>query len=126
MSLTPKREKGLTFISLIFVLGIVGFFVLLILKIAPIYMDHRKVVSSLNALKASPELPNQSAGEIKVSIAKRFSMDYVNAIDYNDVKITKRGSYVKVQVAYEVVEKIMGNASVLVTFDDVIEVGEDS
>lgn len=126
MNPTPKREKGLTFISLMFLLSIVGFFVLLILKIAPIYMDHSKVVSALKALEASPELPTQSVDEIKTSIAKRFSMNYVNAINYNDMKITKHGGYVKVQIAYEVVEKIIGNASVLVEFDDVIEVGEDS
>ena len=126
MRFTPKREKGLTFISLLFILGIIGFFVLLILKIAPIYMDHSKVVAALKALEASPELPTQSAEQIKISIAKRFSMNYVNAITYDDIKITKHGSYVKVEIAYEVVEKIMGNASVLVQFDDAIEVGENS
>ncbi|NOT86004.1 MAG: DUF4845 domain-containing protein [Methylococcaceae bacterium] len=126
MRFSPKREKGLTFISLIFILAVIGFFALLILKIAPIYMDHSKVVSALKALEASPELPTQSADQIKTSLAKRFSMNYVNAITYDDIKITKRGSYVKVQAQYEVVEKIMGNASVLVQFDDVIEVGEGS
>jgi hypothetical protein len=126
MNLTPKHQKGLTFISLVFLLSIISFFTLLILKIAPIYIDHSKVVNALKALEASPDFPKQSADEIKTSMAKRFSMNYVNAITYNDIKITKRGSYVKVQIAYEVVEKIMGNASVLVEFDDSIETGADS
>ncbi len=47
MNLSPKRQQGLTFISLVFVLGLIGFFVLLVLKIAPIYLDHSKVVSAL-------------------------------------------------------------------------------
>lgn len=126
MRFSPKREKGLTFISLVFLLAIIGFFTLLILKIAPIYMDHNKVVSALEGLKAQPDLTTQSVDQIKTSIAKRFSMNYVNAISYKDVKITKRGSYVKVQAVYEVVEKIMGNASVLVQFDDAIEAGVES
>lgn len=126
MRFSAKREKGLTFISLMFLLGIIGFFTLLILKIAPIYMDHNKVVSALEALKAQPDLTTQSVDQIKTSIAKRFSMNYVNAISYKDIKITKRGGYVKVQAVYEVVEKIMGNASVLVQFDDAIEAGVES
>lgn len=126
MCFSPKREKGLTFISLIFVLAIVGFFALLILKIAPIYIDHSKVVNALKAMKEAPELPNQSVDQIKNSLAKRFSMNYVNAITYNDIKITKHNNYVKLQAQYEVVEKIIGNASVLVQFNDTIEVGVDS
>jgi competence protein ComGC len=121
-----KRQQGLTFISLVFVLAIVGFFVLLTLKIAPIYLDHSKVVNALKGLEATPDLISKSPDEIKLILSKRFSMNYVNAITYNDIKITKRSGYLKVQIAYEVVEKIMGNASVLVEFDNAIEVGEDS
>lgn len=126
MRYSSKQEKGLTFISLVFILSIIGFFALLILKIAPIYMDHSKVVSALKALEASPELPTQSADQIKTSLSKRFSMNYVSAITYDDVKISKHGNHVKVQAQYEVVEKIIGNLSVLVQFDDVIEVGAES
>lgn len=121
-----KRQQGLTFISLIFVLAILGFFVLLGLKIVPIYIDHSKVVNALKGLETTPDLLTKSPDEIKIALNKRFSMNYVSAVTASDIKITKRGAYLKVQIAYEVVEKIMGNASVLVDFDDQIEVGEDS
>ena len=59
MNLPLKRQQGLTLISLVFILGLIGFFVMLTLKIVPIYLDHGKVKSALEALKATPELANE-------------------------------------------------------------------
>jgi len=53
MNISPKHQEGFTFISLVFILGLIGFFVLLGLKIAPIYLDHSKVVSALAEIKNS-------------------------------------------------------------------------
>ena len=56
---------------------------------------------------------------------KRFNMNYVEHVDKEDIKISKHGDYVKVEVEYERVEPIMGNLSVLAEFYEVIEVGDD-
>lgn len=125
MNVNIKQQKGLTFISLVFILAIVGFFVLLILKIGPIYLDHYRVMNALKALETTPDVQNKSADEIRLILGKRFDMNYVSTLDVKDIKITQRGAYLKVQAAYEVVQQVIGNASVLVTFDDTIEVGDD-
>jgi hypothetical protein len=126
MGSTKKHQQGLTFISLIFILAILGFFVLLILKIGPIYMDHYRVVNALKALETTPGIAQKSPDEIRLMLSKRFNMNYVSTINAKDIQILQHGSYLKVQATYEVVEKIIGNASVLVNFDDKIEVGENS
>ncbi len=125
MNVNLNQQKGLTFISLVFILAIIGFFVLLALKIGPIYLDHYRVVNAINALKSTPDIQKKSAEEIRSILGKRFDMNYVSTLDVKDIKITQRGAYLKVQAAYEVVQQVIGNASVLVTFDDTIEVGED-
>ncbi len=125
MNANLNQQKGLTFISLVFILAILGFFVLLALKIGPIYLDHYRVVNAIKALETTPDIQKKSAEEIRSILGKRFDMNYVSTLDVKDIKITQRGSYLKVQAAYEVVQQVIGNASVLVTFDDTIEVGED-
>lgn len=47
MNASTKHQQGLTFISLVFFLGLIAFFVLLGLKIGPIYLDHSKVTNAL-------------------------------------------------------------------------------
>lgn len=123
---TPNRQQqGYTLISLIFILGCVAAVVLLIFKIGPIYLDHSKVKNAFAALEGQGNIAELSESEIRSSLDKRFNMNYVGDLKAQEVKVTKQGSYVKVEADYEVVRKIVGNLSVLVEFDDVIEVGNE-
>lgn len=125
MNTPSKYLQGYTLISLIFILGILAFFLLLVFKVGPIYLDHSKVVNALAAIEKTTDIETLSEAEIRTSLDKRFNMNYVSDIKAQEVKLTKRGGYLKVEANYEVVEKIMGNLSVLVEFDDVIEVGKE-
>ncbi|WP_341327505.1 DUF4845 domain-containing protein [Methylotuvimicrobium sp. KM2] len=123
MKASLQRQTGLTLISTVLLLGLIGFFTLLILKIAPIYIDHSKVVNSLAGLKQTVDIQTKNKNEVWNALDKRFNLNYVYNVTKDDVKITKQGNYLKVEIDYEVVEKIAGNLSVLVEFNEVIEVG---
>ena len=124
MNMSLKHQQGLTFISLVFILGLIAFFVLLGLKIGPIYLDHSKVVSTLAEIEKIPDIEEQSEAEIRNSLDKRFDINYVNDVTQDDITITRHENYLKVAIEYEVVRTIVGNLSVLVEFNDVIEVGK--
>jgi hypothetical protein len=125
MNLPLKRQQGLTLISLVFILGLIGFFVMLTLKIVPIYLDHGKVKSALEALKATPELQTKSEYEIRDSLNKRFSINYVYDVKPENIKVIKHGNYVKVDIEYETVVKLVSNLSALAEFHDTIEAGQE-
>ncbi|MCF6249951.1 MAG: DUF4845 domain-containing protein [Methylococcaceae bacterium] len=124
MTYSSKRQYGLTLISILLILGLIAFFVLLTLKIAPIYMNHSKVVNALSAVENMVDVETLSKREILSSLDKRFSMNYVEKVNRDDITITMSDGYVKVDVEYERVEKLIGNLSVLVQFHDFFEVGE--
>jgi len=123
MSFSNRRQRGLTFISIVFILGLIAFFVLLTLKIAPIYMNHSKVVNALAALENMPDIDIMSKREIVISLDKRFGMNYVEYVEQDDITITKSSNYTKVEIDYERVEKIVGNLNVLVEFHESFEAG---
>ena len=125
MSFSNKGQRGLTFLSIILILGLIAFFVLLTLKIAPIYMNHSKVVNALAALENMPDIDVMSKREIQMSLNKRFNMNYVEKVGGDDITITKSSNYTKVEIEYEVVEKLVGNLSVLVEFSDSFEAGNE-
>ena len=125
MAFSAKKQRGLTFISLVLVLALIAFFVLLTLKIAPIYMNHSKVVNALNAVENMPDINKLRKPQIITSFAKRFNINYVDKVDISDIVITKGGGITKVVIEYERVEKIVGNLSVLVEFHESFEVGGD-
>ncbi len=119
-----EKQQGLTLITIVFILAILGFFVLLGLKIGPIYMNHSKVVNALVAVENMVDVETMSKHEIISSLNKRFGMNYVDKVTDEDITITKHDDYLKVAIVYERVEKIMGNLSVLVEFDESFEAGE--
>jgi DNA-dependent RNA polymerase auxiliary subunit epsilon len=125
MNRSPKRQQGLTIIALVFILGLIAFFILLGLTIGPIYLDHHKVVGALSELEQVPDIEKKSETEIRDSLSKRFNINYVYDVNQDDITVTKQGGHLKVLIEYEVVRKIAGNLSVLVEFNDKIEVGQE-
>ena len=119
----PRKQRGLTFISIVFILGLIAFFTLLVLKIAPIYFNNSKVKNALAAVEESVDITSKSRREILNSLDKRFNMNYVEYVTHDDIKIIAQPGYVKVDIEYERVEPIMGNLSVLVEFHEGFEVG---
>jgi len=123
MHASQHKQRGLTFISLTLVLGLIAFFTLLVLKIGPLYLNNRNVVSSLADLKNMPDLVNKSKTDIRASLDKRFNLSYVEGVHGEDITVVAQPGYVKVDVEYERIEPIFGNLSVLVQFHEGFETG---
>lgn len=119
----PSKQRGLTFISMVFLLALIGFFTLLVLKIAPIYFNHSKVVNALAAVEEMPDIASMPKSEILTSLDKRFNLNYVEHVTKDDITIVAQPGYVKVNIDYERIEPIFGNLSVLVEFHEGFEVG---
>lgn len=123
MRTSLRKQRGLSFLSLVMILGLIGFFVLLILKIGPIYLNQSKVKNTLKAVKETPNLVGKTKTEISDMIAKSFNMNYVTNVPADAVTVVAQPGYVKVRIEYERVEKIAGNLNVLVQFDEGFEAG---
>jgi hypothetical protein len=122
MNVNPSRQRGMTLIGYLLMFTLIGFFVLLTLKLVPIYLEHIKVVSALTSLKKEGDFSIRSKEDILNMLQKRWDINAVERVSAQDVTIVRSGGIIsKVQIAYEVVEPVMGNVSVLVTFDDSIE-----
>ncbi|MDI1229761.1 MAG: DUF4845 domain-containing protein [Methylobacter sp.] len=125
MNSSPKNQQGLTLISIVLILGLIGFFVVLTLKVVPVYLDHGKVKSALAALQAMPDIQTKSEFEIRDSLSKRFNINYVYDVTKDDIKVVKQGNYVKVDIEYETVVKLVDNLSLLAEFHDSFEAGQE-
>lgn len=117
-----SKQDGITFIGLLVVLGVIGFFAMLALKIAPIYVDHYKVKASLESLKTDKDITSKSRKDILIALSKRWQIDDIDSVSQDNVTVTKDMYQVSVQIVYDVQQPIFGNIEVLVHFDDQIEV----
>jgi hypothetical protein len=124
MNMTPFRQNGMTLIGFLMIFIVAGFFVLLTLRIIPVYLDHVKIKSSLQGLKSEYGLAEKPPQDIKKLLTMRWDMNSIEGITAEDnVIIEKKNGLMKIQVAYEVEKPILGNMSALMRFDDSITIG---
>lgn len=123
MTMTPVRQRGMTTIGIVLVLAMAAFFVLIGLKLYPIYYDSFKVAAALDSLKTDPSLATKTSTEVVDRLMKRLSIDNVDHVEKSDVSVEKSGKGMNVSVEYEARKNIVGNVDVVVSFSKAVEVG---
>jgi hypothetical protein len=109
-----KRQNGMTAIGWLIVLGLIGFFVLLTLRMVPSYLEYYKIVSSLDSLKTEAGLDSPAA--IRRLLDRRFNISYVDVIQPTDVIIKPVGPNFQVVADYESRKHIFANVDVVMSF----------
>ena len=81
-----KHQSGLTMITWIVLIGMVGFIGVFAFKLIPIYMDYSTINSALTTV-AKGVTPGESPAQIKMSIDNIFDVNSVNTVKVDDVGI---------------------------------------
>lgn len=126
MKLSPKKQQGMTMISMVCVGIIIGSIFFLAVSIVPIYMDHGKVTGALDSIKKTVEAGgvDESPDQISTRLFKILGMNNIDDLITKDNVVIAReeSGHTKVNIKYEAIKKIAGNASILVEFDDSVEI----
>ncbi len=118
-----KRQRGLSFLSLMAIVGILGFSAVVGLKLFPIYMDSWKIDGIMKAVISQPGINEQSRKEIFDAMMKRLDIDAVDAVNYRNsdaMTITKRKNNVTINIFYRVETPLIGNLSLVAEFDKIV------
>jgi Domain of unknown function (DUF4845) len=116
-----STQHGLTFISLLVLMAIAGFFILLALRLGPIYIENYTIKAVLQGIKQESGNGQTSPREIRDLIDRRLYINEVRRITAKDVQITREDNKLKVIIAYQVKEHILGNVDALVSFSNSVE-----
>ena len=117
-----KRQTGLTFISWLVIFAVGGFFVLLGMKLVPIYLENQSVKSVVQSLNNDPLVRKTDARGVYKLINKRLKINSVYDFPKEFIKIKKSRNQLLVDVTYDRVEPIVGNVSVMVSFSEKLSV----
>ncbi len=118
-----KYQSGMTMWGMLFVLGTLAFFLFILFKLIPPYLDDFKVKSALDSLGQQPEAGTMSPGELQEAIRKRREIDSFDSFDLSkSLTIVPRGRMKVIRISYETVVPMVSNISVLLDFDHSVEV----
>ena len=115
-------QKGMTVFGGFLLLLIVGSVVLLVIKIAPVYLENYNIKRVLIDMVEDQATRNMAPHELKQSVYSRLSVSGIH--NTKDIKVTAKRSNrgVTINVDYEVRKPVVGNLDALMTFHDDVEI----
>lgn len=111
-----KKQKGATFLGMAIIASILIFAAIIVMKMAPAYIEFMSVKKVLHAM-SQDSLSSMSKKEIKDSYVRRASIDDISSVTPDDLVIEKDESgNTVVSVQYRVIKPLVGNVSVILDF----------
>jgi hypothetical protein len=123
-----RKQRGLGLFGLIFVLGLIGFVVLILVKTIPIYLNEMAIRRDLH--EVGTQLAS-SGSEVDVddtrrSIQHRWDIDYITALEPKDIHIQKSEAGVTISYDYEARANLFANVFIVIHFAEIIPVNAHS
>lgn len=111
-----KRQRGVTFLGMIFIGGLIVFGAIIGLKLIPAYIEYVTIQNHLRTLARAPDTRGASTGEIRQLFNRRAQIDNISAIRGEDIDVFKEGDEVVLSAVYSTKIKLVGNVSVCIDF----------
>lgn len=116
-----QKQTGITGIGLMVIFFLIGFFVLLGIRMVPLYLNNIKVANIISGLDSIPQLGTKSIPEIKQAVNRRFEVDDVQFINGKDIKFERADQRLRVVAEYEARTQIFANVDIVVSFNESVE-----
>lgn len=107
-----EKQRGISLFGLICALMIVGFLVVMGMKVVPAVIEYRAISKAIVDAKQS----GTTVREIQQSFDKRANAGYIDSINGADLEITRVENEIEVSFAYEKKIPLVGPASLLLEF----------
>jgi|APFre7841882724_1041349.scaffolds.fasta_scaffold29871_2 hypothetical protein len=111
-----RRQKGIGFIGLSFVVIVVGALLLLGFRLLPAYLQFFTVKGALKEITHNPELKSAGLQEIRSAFDKRAMVNDINVISGKDLDIEKGSDGFTISANYSQQIPLFQNVSACIDF----------
>lgn len=114
----PSRQRGLGLWGWIFVLGVLGFAVMVTLQLIPIYLSEMAIAKVVKTTANDSGNSSASPTELRKAMQTRWDVEGINTLKTSDVKIVKSGAGRALSYDYEARAPLFYNISIVVHFQN--------
>lgn len=113
-----RTQSGISLLAFIVVLGVVGLFAYVGMKLFPMYMEYYGVKQAMRALASEPGVGTYEPAKIRDLFFRRLYINYSDDNITNDnVDVKRVDNGWQMQVKYEVRKPMIANLDVVGRFD---------
>lgn len=118
---TLKRQGGMSMLGIIIVVGLVSFFLMVVIRLLPSYIEGRSVKSAIEGVAATAS-SEWSLGEVGKRVGSAFTTNQVEGIAPNQVKVYRDKGKIIINANYEKRTPLFEGVDAVLIFDDNIVV----
>jgi hypothetical protein len=112
-----KDQSGLSILGFMLVAAVVVFFAMVGFRVVPSYVEYFSVKRALeDTMRAGGADPNNPAA-FRKELERRLQTSYVENVKATDATITRNGTQITAEMAWERRLPMFGNASILLEFE---------
>jgi hypothetical protein len=112
------RQSGMSYIGMLIIGIMVGFFVMCALRMVPPYMEYLTVKEVITKVATEKAAGDVTIPDIRRRIANLFNTNQVYALSPRDVKVYRKDGKTYIDASYEVRTPVAGRIDAIMNFDD--------
>ena len=113
-----SRQRGLGWFGLLFVLGVIAFTAIVVVKCLPIYLNQMKIASSINKVASDPSNGRAELHELRRDLQRFWDIEDINYLQPRDIKVKRTANGRFLSYEYEARERLFYNISIVIDFQD--------
>jgi hypothetical protein len=117
-----SRQRGATFLGMVTIIAILGFALYGGIRLTPLFLEYMAVVRALDQTAKEYASGSASVQQLRTSLARRWEIEDIHSIDWNQIEIKKAGSGIAMRAWYRAEAPFVGNVSLVADFDKTVVV----
>jgi len=120
---THGKQRGITMIGFVIVLGVVGFFAYGAMKLLPVYLENFNVVKAMKSMQTASNIEVMPIEQIRNQMDALFSIQYVDEqnVPLSSINLITANGQRSLRVAYDRDIPFLYNVDLLVHFDHTVD-----
>ena len=112
------RQSGMSYIGMLIIGIMVGFFAMCAIRMVPPYMEYLTVKEVVTKIATEQAAGDVSIPDIRRRIANLFNTSQIYALSPRDVKVYRKDGKTYIDASYEVRTPVAGRIDSIMSFDD--------
>jgi len=117
-----QYQSGMTGLGWVIVLGMLGVFVMVTIRMVPVVMEGMTIKKHVESLKKVPLITKKTKAEIRALIQKRLDVDDISSIKRDNIKIERKPGRLIVTIEYEIRKPLIGRYDIVAKHKNSVDI----
>ena len=113
---TVRQQSGMSMLGIIIIIGLVSFFLMVVIRLFPAWLEGRSVKSAIEGVAAASN-SQQSLGEVSKRVATSFNTNQIEGLRPDEVKVYRDKGKIIIDANYEKRTPLFEGVDAVLIFD---------